>query len=201
MDQELARINSEAARLAEQFVNGQSRAFHRLVLLFAPRVMRIVRKLVSGFHDCEDLHNEIWLKVAQNLHKYDPNLPFHSWLYRIASNACIDFLRKNREIVLEDEQLFLHVHKRPAAPVKSPERFLLEKETHTELTALMDNLNETDRLILTLRFVEEMSYEDIGSIVGMNKNTVGTRLFRARKQLKELLEKHREERRMADAAY
>lgn len=46
-----------------------------------------------------------------------------------------------------------------------------------------------------------MSYEEIGSIVGMNKNTVGTRLFRARKQLKELLEKHREERRMADAAY
>ncbi|EMT50137.1 MULTISPECIES: RNA polymerase sigma factor [Brevibacillus] len=201
MEQELARANAEAVRLVQQFLKGQSRAFPALVNLFTPRVMSIIRRLVSSYHDAEDLHNEIWLKVAQNLHKYDPTLPFHSWLYRIASNACIDFLRKRREIALEDEQLHQHVHKRPSGPVKSPELFLLEKESYSELTALLDCLPETDRLILTLRFVQEMSYDEIGSIVGMSKNTVGTRLFRARKQLKEQLDKYREERRMSDAAY
>lgn len=77
----------------------------------------------------------------------------------------------------------------------------MEKESCSELTALLDRLNETDRLILTLRFVQDMSYEEIGSIVGLSKNTIGTRLFRARKQLKELLVQHREERRESDAAY
>ncbi|QQE74034.1 sigma-70 family RNA polymerase sigma factor [Brevibacillus composti] len=201
MDPELARANREAAQYVQQFLKGQSRAFPALVALFAPRVMSIIRRMVSGYHDAEDLHNEIWLKVAQHLHKYDADLPFHSWLYRIASNACIDFLRKKREIVLEAEQLHQQVHKSPSERVKSPELFLLEKESCSELTALLDRLNETDRLILTLRFVQDMSYEEIGSIVGMSKNTIGTRLFRARKQLKELLVQHREERRESDAAY
>ncbi|USG65241.1 sigma-70 family RNA polymerase sigma factor [Brevibacillus ruminantium] len=201
MDQELLRANREAARLVQQFLKGQSRAFPALVQLFTPRVMSIIRRLVSSYHDGEDLHNEIWLKVAQHLHKYDTTLPFHSWLYRIASNACIDFLRKKREIVLEDEQLHQQVHKQPTDRVKSPELFLLEKESYSELTSLLDSLNDTDRLILTLRFVQELSYEEIGSMVGMSKNTIGTRLFRARKHLKELLDRQREERRRSDAAY
>lgn len=200
MDLELEQMNREAAIAAGQFLAGHSRAFQTLVQLFGPRVLRIIRRMVAGYHDGEDLHNEIWLKVAQHLHKYDTSLPFHAWLYRIASNACIDFLRKKKEIVLDDEQLFLHVQKLPPSHPGNPEGSLLEKEFSAELNGLLAQLEETDRLIMTLRFMEEMSYEEIGNIVGMSKNTVGTRLFRARKQIKEIMGKQQEERGMADAA-
>lgn len=200
MDLELEQLNREAGVAIQQFLSGQSRAFQTLVQLFGPRVYRIIRRMVTGHHDSEDLHNEIWLKVAQHLHKYDTTLPFHAWLYRIASNACIDFLRKKKELVLDHEQLFVHVQKQPPSAPGNPESSLLEKEFSQELHGLLARLDESDRLIMTLRFVEEMSYEEIGRIVGMSKNTVGTRLFRARKQIKEIMEKQREERGMADAA-
>jgi RNA polymerase sigma-70 factor (ECF subfamily) len=201
MEQEIAEMNREAVRLIQQFLGGDSRSFHSLVQLFGQRLSRLVRKMVHSYHDVEDLYNEIWLRVAQNLHKFDPNLPFHSWLFRIAANACIDFLRKKKEIAMEDDLLLLQVGKSSANQSATPENLLLEKEFRTQLEYSLARLDETDRLILTLRFAEGMSYDDIGSIVGMSKNTVGTRLFRARKQLKELLHKHLEERRMADAAY
>jgi RNA polymerase sigma-70 factor (ECF subfamily) len=200
MEPDLIELNKEAAQLIQQYLSGNTRAFHALVQLYGQRVLRIVKKMVYSYHDVEDLHNEIWLKVAQHAHKFDTSLPFHSWLYRIASNACIDFLRKKKEIAMEDDQLFLQINKLPATEMNTPENVLLEKEFRAQLEGLLARLDDTDRLIVTLRFTEGMSYDDIGSIVGMSKNTVGTRLFRARKQLKDLLEAQMEERRMVDAA-
>lgn len=200
MEQDVTQLNKEALQHIQMYLAGNSRSFQALVQLFGPRVLGIVRKMVYSYHDVEDLHNEIWLKVAQHLHKFDTTLPFHSWLYRIASNACIDFLRKKKEIAMEDDQLFHQVNKLPVNEANTPENLLLQKEFRSQLNSLLARLDETDRLIVTLRFTEGMSYDDIGSIVGMSKNTVGTRLFRARKQLKDLLEKQMEERRMVDAA-
>ncbi len=200
MEQDVTQLNKEALQHIQMYLAGNSRSFHALVQLFGPRVLGIVRKMVYSYHDVEDLHNEIWLKVAQHLHKFDTTLPFHSWLYRIASNACIDFLRKKKEIAMEDDQLFHQVNKLPVNEANTPENLLLQKEFRSQLNSLLARLDETDRLIVTLRFTEGMSYDDIGSIVGMSKNTVGTRLFRARKQLKDLLEKQMEERRIVDAA-
>jgi RNA polymerase sigma-70 factor (ECF subfamily) len=200
MEQDLSILNQEAVRLVQQYLAGNSRAFHALVHLYGHRVLRIVKKMVYSYHDVEDLHNEIWLKVAQHLHKFDTSLPFHSWLYRIASNACIDFLRKRKEVAMDDDHLFLQVNKLPAAETNTPENLFLQKELRAQLESLLSRLDATDRLIVTLRFTQEMSYDEIGSIVGMSKNTVGTRLFRARKQLKDMLAQHLEERRNVDVA-
>lgn len=200
MEHDLSVLNQEAAKLVQQYLAGNAHAFHSLVQLYGQRVLRIVKKMVFSYHDVEDLHNEIWLKVAQHLHKFDTSLPFHSWLYRIASNACIDFLRKKKEVVMDDEQLLSQVNQWPAMEQHTPESRLLQKEFQAQVENLLSCLDETDRLILTLRFAEEMSYDEIGSIVGMSKNTVGTRLFRARKLLKEMLEQQPSERRDANAA-
>lgn len=199
--EEIVLLNQKALAYIQQFLQGDSRAFHSLVQLFGHRVAGIIRKMVFSYHDTEDIQNEIWLKVAQNLHRFDQSLPFHAWLYRLVSNACIDFLRKKRDITMEDDQLLLQVNKMNRNQPENPENLLLQKEFKHILEKLLRQLDETDRLIVTLRFAEEMSYEEIGGIVGMSKNTVGTRLFRARKQLKELFEQNVMERRMLDASY
>lgn len=199
--EEIISLNSQALPYIQQFLRGDSRAFHSLVQLFGHRVIKIIRKMIYSPHDSEDVNNEIWLKVAQNLHKFDQSLPFHTWLYRVVTNTCIDFLRKKREITLEDDQLLMHANKAVPVDSENPESLLLQKEFQEQLQLLLSHLEETDRLIVTLRFSEELSYDEIGSIVGMSKNTVGTRLFRARKQLKQLFEQNLLERRMLDATY
>ncbi|WP_019121135.1 RNA polymerase sigma factor [Brevibacillus massiliensis] len=197
--EEVYAINREALTHIRLFLQGDAQAFRSLMELFGQRVTRIVQKMVYSFHDAQDVNNEIWLKVAQNLHKYDPSLPFHSWLVRLASNTCIDYLRKRREIVLEDDLLHFELNKDPLL-VDTPESLYLEKEFHSRVAGLIEHLDEVDRLILTLRFTEQLSYEEIGNIVGLTKNTVGTRLFRARKQLKHLYQQHVTERSVSDVS-
>ncbi|MFM1654944.1 RNA polymerase sigma factor [Brevibacillus sp. B_LB10_24] len=197
--EEVYAINREALTHIRLFLQGDAEAFRSLVELFGQRVTRIVHKMVYSFHDAQDVNNEIWLKVAQNLHKYDPSLPFHSWLFRLASNTCIDYLRKKREIVLEDDLLHFELNKGPVL-ADTPESLYLEKEFHSRIAGLLEHLEEVDRLILTLRFTEQLSYEEIGNIVGLTKNTVGTRLFRARKQLKHLYQQHVTERSVSDVS-
>ncbi len=200
--EDINEMNLQALPYIHSFLEGNSRAFHSLVDLYGQRVLRIIRKMIYSYHDAEDVNNEVWLKVAQNLHKYDPSLPFHAWLYRLVSNACIDFLRKKRDVTMEDEHIHLQIHKTTSHESETPESHLLQKEVQNDLQQLLAHLDETDRLIITLRFTEELSYDEIGEIVGMSKNTVGTRLFRARKQLKEQFESGNQwGRRMVDATY
>ncbi|NGQ95083.1 sigma-70 family RNA polymerase sigma factor [Brevibacillus sp. SYP-B805] len=199
--EQIAELNRQAVVYITQFLSGDSHAFHSLVHLYGQRVLRIVRKMIYSYHDAEDVYNEIWLKVAQNLHKFDQSLPFHAWLYRLVSNACIDFLRKKRDIAMEDEQIHYQLQKADVQQSDTPEARLLQKEFQAHLHELLKQLDETDRLIVTLRFSEQLSYDEIGELVGMSKNTVGTRLFRARKQLKEMFEHQVRERRMVDATY
>lgn len=196
---ELYNMNLQALQHIQQFLQGNSSAFHSLVHLFSTRAYRIIQKMIYSYHDAQDVNNEVWLKVAQNLHKYDQTFPFHSWLYRLVSNTCIDFLRKKREITMEDDQLHHQIHK-TAYTDNNPEGDYIQKEFMAHLQGLLTYLDETDRLIVTLRFTEQLSYDEIGAIVGMSKNTVGTRLFRARKELKQLFENH-VQRRVIDAAY
>ncbi|MGD8190609.1 RNA polymerase sigma factor [Brevibacillus ginsengisoli] len=195
---ELFRLNHTASQYIQQFLHGDSTAFQQLVQMFGKRVLRIIQKMIYSYHDVQDLNNEVWLKVAQNLHKYDQTYPFHSWLYRLVSNTCIDFLRKKREITMEDDQLHHQINK--AVLNNNPEEEFIQKEFVSQLHELLHHLDETDRLIVTLRFTDQLSYDEIGELVGMSKNTVGTRLFRARKQLKQLFE-HQVQRRVIDAAY
>lgn len=87
---------------------------------------------------------------------------------------------------MKDDQLYHQVNKQQKS-VETPETLFMKKEFYSHIQELLYHLEEVDRLIVTLRFVDELSYEEIGAIVGMSKNTVGTRLFRSRKFLKELL--------------
>lgn len=201
LQDEIYILNQQSLTFIREFLQGDSQAFQQIVQLFGQRVMRTVQKMIYSHHDAEDVYSEVWLKIAQNLHKYDQSLPFHSWLYRLVTNTCIDFLRKKKEITMEDDQLLSQLNKSSVSTSDTPETLFLQKEFQTMLNDLLSYLEETDRLIVILRFSEQLSYDEIGQIVGMSKNTVGTRLFRARKQLKNLFTRNLRERRIIDGPY
>jgi RNA polymerase sigma-70 factor (ECF subfamily) len=193
--------NRQALPHIQAYLRGDGSAFYELVRLFGKNVTRLIHKMVYSHHDAEDLYNEIWLKVAQRLHQFDQSLPFHSWLYRISSNACIDFLRKRKDHLWEDQHLHAHIHKEARDGMQTPEEEVLQREEQQLLRQMLMQLEETDRLILSLRYTDDLTYDEIAEMVGMNKNTIGTRLFRAKKQLKELYRNVQQERRTSDASY
>lgn len=180
----------QAVEWIGRFRAGEDEAFRCLVETYSSAVMRLVSRLAFSHHDRQDMLNEIWLKVARQLHRYDPSRPFHSWLFAVAVRTAIDYSRKRkrqlqRERLLSEEEM---------ADVSSdaewePEQQLIGKEAWRQMRALFQQLEERERLLLKFRFEDQMSYEEIGQLMGMNKNTVGTRIHRARQKLREGMKK------------
>lgn len=134
------------------------------------------------------------MKVWRGAAQYQFESSFSTWLYRLTSNVCIDFLRskKRRQTVsltVEEEQdgtQELEI----ADPAPLPEEQVLHSETKREIAAAMEALEEDFRLILTLRLVDNLSYEQIADVMELKVGTVKSRLARARMKLKNILAKN-----------
>jgi len=144
-------------------------------------------KRISSFRGdfLEDLLQEIFIKVYINLNAFDVSLKFSSWIYRIAHNEMISYIRKNKK---HEEAVF----------VPDEDLELIASEFHIEKKQFKDDLMESLKTsinelkpkykdVLVLKFIEDKSYEEISDILEMPMNTVGTQINRAKKQLKEIL--------------
>ena len=166
---------------------GDSEAFRALVEAYQDRVFGHVLSMVGRREQAEDLTQEIFVKAYFALPRFKKDAAFFTWLYRIASNHCLDFLRKKHpaELPLDapvsdrQEDLFADLLAAPAAE---------RPETGVEnAAALADLLNEIDpeqKLILVLRELEGQPYEALAQILDCPVNTVKSRLNRAREALK-----------------
>jgi len=168
--------------------NGDKAAFRHLMESSQDRVFGLVYSMVSSREQAEDLIQEIYVKAYFALQDFEGQSSFYTWLYRIASNHCLDFLRKRRpdqisidkplsdnsDMTFEDT-LVAPASESPEAPLESP----------SEAAALLGLLEPEQRLILTLREVDGHSYEDMAEILKCPVNTVKSRLNRAREALKD----------------
>jgi RNA polymerase sigma-70 factor, ECF subfamily len=121
--------------------------------------------------------------VAERLDDYDPRYKFFSWIYRIAVNASLNMLRRNkREESLDDEAEF------PAADSTDPARQLGDAQLATRVRSALMRMSTNDRMVVSLRHFSECSYEEIGEILDLDEKTVKSRLFEARRRLRDLLQ-------------
>ncbi len=147
----------------------------------------IIRKMVKNQDDVDDLTQETFIKAFTALSKYNPQFAFSSWIFRIASNNCIDFLRKNRFQTLSlsgenestgDDGVFeikdtTYLADNPL--LKNEKRYIIEQA--------INNLPENYRIIINLRHEEELDYNEISERLNIPLGTVKAHLFRARKLL------------------
>ena len=149
--------------------------------------------------DAMDLSQETFLRAWRCLDQYQFASAFSTWLYRLCSNICIDFLRKRRRqqtvpLTFEDADGEEQTYAVPdAQPL--PEEQVELKLTHETLAAAMAQLLPEHRAVLQLRVVNEMSYEQIADVLDIQIGTVKSRLSRARNQLKKILERRNLSRR------
>lgn len=191
---------SEAKELNERNVQklvkkakaGDTRAFGEIVRLYQRRLYYAIAKIVLNHEDTDDVLQDTFLKLHQNLALFDINRPLYPWLLTIAMNLAIN-KKKWRQRKCEDslENVAFTLHNNPGTALQEQE--LEKNELHTALRAALAELSLELRSVFVLRINEELSYEEISTMLGISKGTVMSRLARARKKLRLLLAPYLEE--------
>ena len=173
-------------------LEGSSGAFATLVGRYQDRIFRLLARYVRDPVECEDLAQEVFLKVFRKLHTFQQDSAFFTWLYRIAVNTAADHLArgKRRKLQLVEEDSALDAGRPVSGGVPaSPEQPLLDAELAAVTRRILDTLPEKFRTILILREFEDLSYTEMSKVLGCNLGTVESRLFRARQRFKAALER------------
>ena len=171
---------------------GDADAFE-LLLEHQKNVYNLCYRMAGNPDDAMDLSQETFLRAWRCLDQYQFASAFSTWLYRLCSNICIDFLRRRRRqqtvpLTFEDADGEEQTYAVPdAQPL--PEEQVELKLTRETLAAAMAQLLPEHRAVLQLRVVNEMSYEQIADVLDIQIGTVKSRLSRARNQLKKILER------------
>lgn len=169
------------------------RAYAELMGKYRDSIYFMMLKMVKNADDADDLTIEAFGKAFNRLHQYTPNYAFSTWLFRIATNNCIDFIRKKKMITLsidkqvddgEGGELTIELK----ASMLDPEEKFMRKQKIRIMREIVDQLKPRYRELVILRYFREFSYEEIANETDLPLGTVKAQLFRAREQLYKLMQ-------------
>ena len=191
----LINNSNEDAEVIIRILDGEVNAFGILQKKYKRVISSLIRKMIKDEDDIDDLVQETFIKAYRALDRYQSSYSFSAWIYRIASNTCIDFLRKKRLNIIsidqpigttdEEDGLFFEIEDNSY----QPDVEFINNERKAALYSAIDSLPEKYRLIIKLRHEEELDYNEIALKLDMPLGTVKAHLFRARKMLLDDLKK------------
>jgi len=187
-----APVPVEEMDLVKRARRGDLAAYDELVRRYQERIYATVYHMTANHEDANDLAQESFIKAFQALRSFKGGSSFYTWVYRIAVNKTINFLkqRKNRAQMSLDDLDFNAEHDPDLVALiseKTPRREVNLAELQEKLNAAMQKLSEPHRLVVTLHDVQGLSHEEIAKIMDCNIGTVRSRLFYARQQLQAYL--------------
>ncbi len=191
-DSEAPSGPTEEMVLVDRARHGDLKAYDELVRRYQERIYATVYHMTSNHEDANDLAQESFVKAFQALKSFKGGSSFYTWLYRIAVNKTINFLkqRKNRQHMSLNDLDFNAEHNPDLVALisdKTPRRDAGLSELQEKLNAALLKLSESHRLAVVLHDVQGLSHEEIAKIMHCNIGTVRSRLFYARQQLQALL--------------
>ncbi|MDQ2179506.1 RNA polymerase sigma factor [Marinifilum sp. D714] len=173
-------------RLVQASVNGDQKAYEELFKRYKDAIFFMLLKMVNNKNDAEDLTFEAFGKAFRNIRQYSPKYAFSTWLFKIASNNCIDFLRKKRGNTISIDGKDDAENERTITLESSslnPEQEFVKKQKAKIMRNEVGKLKERYRRLIELRYFEEFSYEEIAQELKLPIGTVKAQLFRARELL------------------
>jgi RNA polymerase sigma factor (sigma-70 family) len=182
----------EEMEIVKRARKGDLAAYDDLVRRYQERIYATIYHMTSNHEDANDLAQESFIKAFQALRSFKGGSSFYTWLYRIAVNKTINFLkqRKNKTQMSLDDLDFNAEHDPDFVALvseKTPRREVALAELQEKLNAAMQKLSEPHRLVMTLHDVQGRSHEEIAEIMECNVGTVRSRLFYARQQMQAYL--------------
>ncbi|HQE91185.1 MAG TPA: sigma-70 family RNA polymerase sigma factor [Anaerolineae bacterium] len=166
---------------------GEEEAVNRLVTCYQQAVFNLCYRMLGEYTEAEDAAQEALVKAVMHLHTYDPERPFKPWLLRIASNECIDRIRRRKPTVSLDGMGDDGAWEWQAGHSPNPEVEMLQQERQVHIQELLQDLPPLDRTIITLFYWEGLSYTEIGEATGLSLSAIKSRLFRARRTMAQFI--------------
>ena len=182
-------MDKQEQRLVDAARNGDEAAFEQLVRLYEKRVLALTNRMCRNPEDAAEAAQEAFLSAWQGLKFFRGDSSFSTWLYRLASNACVDLLRREGRHQtaagpsLNDEEAKIDVTDPAATPHEAAE----QQELRELIEAGLQSLTPDHRQVLILREMHQRSYEEIAEILTLDLGTVKSRISRGRKRLRNFL--------------
>lgn len=171
-----------------EVLKGDQNAFEEIVTLFQHRLYQVCYRMLGNAQEAEDISQEAFVRAYINIHTFDQKRKFSTWIFRIATNLCIDRIRKKKPDYYLDANVpgtdGLNMYSQIAATDELPEdeveRMELQQRIHYEIGRLPDKY----RSVIILRYIEELPLQEIGDILELPLGTVKTRVHRGREVLR-----------------
>ncbi len=174
---------------------GEEAAFAELLRRYRAPIFNLCLRMLKNRDDAEDVAQDVFIKVFSMLERYDERYAFRSWLFKIAANQCIDFIRKNRVKLLRLDEPVQYkgeeIERQLPDNGPAPDQELESSEIGKILREITDELPPHYRAMIVLRHQEQLSYEEIARLMELPLGTVKARIHRARAMMKEKLTKRR----------
>lgn len=172
--------------------NGDQKAYAELMARYKDSIYFMLLKMVNNRDDADDLTIEAFGKAFKNIRQYTPDYAFSTWLFKIATNNCIDFIRKKRKMTFSldrgietDEGGEITMDVRSNTP--DPEEHLMKKQKVMMMRDVVERLKPRYKKLVELRYFQEKSYEEIAIELDLPLGTVKAQLFRAREFLYQIM--------------
>jgi RNA polymerase sigma-70 factor (ECF subfamily) len=188
------RVNPQIDSVIRAAQRGDQDAFADLVRTYDQSVLRIAYNLLGSAEDSHDVYQEAFLRVYRNLGSFRFDCSFHTWLYRIVTNICLDHLRKRK--VRKEESAVVDTEEGPRDRMESfeevsahadPERMLWNRQLRERIGNALEDLTARERMVFELRHYEGLRLRNIGEILGTSEEAAKNCLFRATQKLRVVL--------------
>jgi len=189
-----AAVQMDESALIRAAQRGDSRAFEELVRMYDQSVLRLALNLLRSPEDANDIYQEAFLRVYKNLHTFRFDCSFHTWLYRIVTNLCLDALRKRK--VRKEEGTVVETREgildrmdtiEEERADGNPQRRLLSRELHVRIRSVLADLTPRERMVFEMRHYQGMRLRAIGDVLGTSEEAAKNCLFRATQKMRTAL--------------
>jgi len=192
---EKAQVDFKLVQLA---VKGDQKAYAELMQRYKDSIYFMLLKMVNNRDDADDLTIEAFGKAFKNLHQYTPDFAFSTWLFKIATNNCIDFIRRKRKFTFSIDKSMENdsgqeMQFEIKSPMLDPEENMIKKQKAVLMRDVVEKLKPRYKRLVELRYFQERSYEEIADELKLPLGTVKAQLFRAREFLYQILKNQEEQ--------
>ncbi|MGO9231712.1 MAG: RNA polymerase sigma factor [Bryobacteraceae bacterium] len=189
-----ARVNSDVDSLVRAAQRGDQDAFEQLVRAYDQSVLRLAMNLLRSAEDARDVYQEAFLRVYRNLHSFRFDCSFHTWLYRIVTNICLDQLRrrkvrKEEPAVVETAEGVLDRMEgfEEESAMANPERVTWNRQLGRRIDGALEELTPRERMVFELRHYQGLRLRNIGEVLGTSEEAAKNCFFRATQKMRTLL--------------
>ncbi len=187
-------VQMDETALIRAAQGGDQAAFEQLVCAYDQSVLRLAMNLLRSQEDARDVYQEAFLRVFRNLHNFRFDCSFHTWLYRIVTNLCLDQMRKRK--VRKEEPSILATADGPVDRMDSvqeervdgdPQRHLFSGQVRRRIKEVLGELTPRERMVFELRHYQGLRLRRIGEILGTTEEAAKNCLFRATQKMRTAL--------------